>query len=142
MDIQVDFFENIDIAILLSLRRSSCLDRFWNTLHTEKVQSFCLVWQLKLQVQEQIEEDCKNDKSNCGGGGGGEGPWETVTHIYSERTRRRARRLLADSSHRLSGLFQLSLALLTQQSDSSASLMVFKLLAYAYCIALSALFVF
>lgn len=92
-------------------------------------------------MQEQIEEDCKNDKSNCGAGGG-EGPRETVTHIYSERTRRRARRLLADSSHPLSGLFQLSLALLNQQSDSSASLMLFKLLAYVCCSALSALFVF
>lgn len=73
-------------------------------------------------MQEQIEEDCKNDKSNCGGGGagGGGGPVETLTHIYSGRRRRRARRLLADRSHPLSALFQLSLALLTQRSDSSA----------------------
>lgn len=67
---------------------------------------------------------------------------ETLTHIYSERRRRRARRLLADSSHPLSGLFQLSLALLTQRSDSSASVTLLKLLACAYCIALSLLFVF
>lgn len=72
----------------------------------------------------------------------GGGTRETLTHIYSERRRRRARRLLADSPHPLSGLFQLSLALLTQRSDSSASVTLLKLLACAYCIALSVLFVF
>lgn len=72
---------------------------------------------------------------------GAGGPQETVTHIYSKRTRRKARRLLADSSHPLSGLFQLSFPLLTQQSDSSASFVLF-FLAHACCIALSVLFVF